>query len=268
MPYGKRRTPRKRAALRRNFKHFRKATRSSGAARPMRALRTTYRGKPNQYRFVREQKSYVIDLANYVLVDPAKTIAVVSFNGFNMTMIEQFAPEFGLLFHNFIVDKITVELTPMWDSNVMPAIVPPTVGQVPVIPVPAMCITRLSSKWIADDNPISAITTDDGVRAYLAQTQMKTRSMYSSKRPLKLITLKPRIFAPVNQLGPLPGVPPTNYNNVTIPPKWMSIVGSDDTIYAQNALFVAQTVQQTEIPRGVYKYRVVVKVDFRCSLVT
>lgn len=234
----------------------------------MRALRQTYRGKPNQYRFIREQKSYVIDLANYVLVDPAKTIAVVSFNTFNMSMIEQFQTEFGSLFHNYIVDKITVELIPMWDSNVMNSIALPVPGQVPQVPTPAMCITRLSSKWIADDNPISAITTDDGVRAYLAQTQMKTRSMYSSKKPLKLVTHRPRIFAPVNQLGPLPGVPPTNYNNITLPPKWMSIVGSDDTIYAQNALFVAQTVQQTEIPRGVYKYRAIVKAEFRVSLVT
>lgn len=257
--------PRKRTPARKRPRR-RLRTRRKGRARPMRSLRKSYRGSPNQYRFSRQLKSTVIDLGQWVIgAAPNDTVARYIHPDFQMNQLEQFVAEFGPLFTNYMIDKITVKLIPMWtqtvhavDNQGIPA------GN---LPLPPMCITRLTTRWNTGLDPIASVTTDDGLRSYIAQTQMQSNTMYGSRKPLTLVTRKPRLYAPVQQLGPHGGTYPTNVEPTLVKSRWLDINNASDVDFAIQAIFIAQTVSQDEIPRGVYLYRVVTKVDFRVSLV-
>jgi len=235
----------------------------------MRALKTSYKGVPNQYRFTRQIKSDVFDLWSFCINPPGPTnnsIARYVHPAFQMNQLEQFTQEFGPLFSNYIVDRITMKFIPMWaqTTKVVDATVPTA-----TLPAPAMCVTRIQTRWSTHQpsHPIIALTTDDEIRSYLAQLQMQSNTMYGSRKALTLTTRKPRLISTVSQLGVQPGLYPGQVSNTSVRGRWLDIDQSSDVDWECNHIFLAQLVSQGPIQRGLYLYRVITKVDFRCSLV-
>lgn len=229
--------------------------RNIGKARPMKALKQSYKGIPNTYRFVREEVSSVIDIHDS-LVAATGTVSVVNLDNFKMNLITNFVTEFAPLFANYKLDMLVFYLNPLFTV---------TTGEAfgtGAISTPELNITRINTKYL--NTPIALGTTDAGVRQSLAQIQCKTTSRYASKYPLKLVTKFPRQFQVIQ---PQQGVGGVSSEFVTEPGQWLSIRNSSDVEYGTNHTLVFQKRDQSAIQAGVYKYQLVTKAYFRCSQV-
>jgi len=249
-----------------SFKRLRSYSRGRrGAARPRRALRSGYKGVPNQYRFIRETLPRTIDVGNptlpygQLLSGPIGTqnIAMLTFASFQMSNLVDFTQDFSNLFTSYKLDKLEVFMVPMWTSTPQQVYDLGTGGNA----LPNLAVTRVNSKYVLNHTvPTDALDA----REMIAQLQMKTRSMYASKRWLKISTLNPSIVTEV-----LSGVTPTDTNTAIKRGGWMSISQAADQTFLFNSRCFLDRVDGNSFPGGptVYLYKFWYKAHFRVSRV-
>ena len=260
--YGKRKSPSTiKGGIKRQRRPAGRYTRfRKGSARPMRALRTGYRGVPNQYRFVREAPAAVIDLHDYITTSGAThdEIAVVRLENVPFDILGASAvSEFSNLFSNYKLDKIEIRLRPLWqmsDQNTYGAAF--TTTNV----LPNLRITRINTKYMTEDLVLG--NTNGDIRDKLAQIQMKSETTYARTRPLTIATWNPRVYEEV-----LDANDTTNSTTVARAAPWLSLKNGTNVKFSHNELLVAQRLDHGAIPNDYYKYEYVVKLHFRCSMV-
>lgn len=260
------RTPAKTRPTKRSAKRSSR-TRRKGVARPMRSLKQSYRGTPNQYRFVRETVPITIDIGNNatpgVTIIPSSNagepnISCLRFPNFQMQLLSAFVTEFSPLFGNYKVDKIETFMVPMWQQNIH------EVTAVPVAAVaPNLMVTRINTKYLPNGYGVQndAMTQ----RMHLAQVQMKTRSLYGTKKWLKIDTKNPGIKELTYS-----GDPPQATGETTIRSPWMPIATASDQEFTMNDAVFFDRLDGGNFPGNsgsVYLYRLYHKVHFRVSLV-
>ena len=239
-----------------------KSRRRKGAARPMRSLRTSYRGVPNQYRFMRETPAAVIDLHDYITTSGVthNEVAVVKLQNVSLDILGAGpVAEFTNLFTNYKVDKIDIILRPMWQKSVQNnATFASGVGS--HAELPNMRITRVNTKYMSED--LNLGTTNAGIREKLAEIQMKSDSLYSGSRPLFITTKHPRVYEKVAD-----DIDGTQTSIVSRQQPWLSLRNATNTLFSHNELLVAQRLDHGVIPDGYYKYEYIVRMHFRTSQV-
>ncbi len=227
-----------------------KPYRKKGKARPMKALKLTYKGIPNQYRFKREEITSVIDLRSYATF--GGTVSVLDLDNFKMNLLTNFVTDFGPLFASYKLDKLQFVLKPMWQISAMDVQGTGAVNQ------PELTVTRINTKYLT--SPLNLGATDAAIRASLAQLQMKTETSYSGRRNLYLSTNYPRLYSKIEDLT-------TATADTTIPGRWLSIQNSSDIEFALNQVVVFQKRDQSALQGGVYQYQMKAIAHFRCSQV-
>lgn len=257
-------TKRRISAVRKIQRAWRK--RKKGKARPTRALSLGYRGSPNQYRFIRETRPVVFDLA-----DPASTgvtiiagtgaipnMAVFSFPDFSMDDLPGFS-DFSALFANYRVDSIKTYLVPQWTQQNQPTI-NPLGAWTATATIPNLMITRVNTKYLPNGYVLKATAEEN--RDQLAQIMKKKRSLYGTRKWLKITTSKPQVFQEI--LETRAGV---SDNLITRPSPWLPTVQAADQEFALNDLIFADRMDGTDFAVGLYKYRMYHRVSFRTSFV-
>lgn len=235
-----------------------------GKARPRRALSTGYRGLPNQYRFVRETRPTTIDLgvaANGVSLvagtGAIPNISVFEFPGLQFNQLPGHT-DFGNLFANYKVDRIETMLIPQWQMQTQGAINPLPGPWLATGATPNLVVTRVNTKYLVNGLTIQA--TAEANLDELAQIQKKKRSMYSSKRGLKIITSRPRVSYNLND-----GSGGTNVASETTP--WLPLATADDQEFVMNDVLFASRCDGLDFAPGIWRYRIYHRVHFRTSFV-
>lgn len=230
-----------------------------GKARPMRALKTTYRSA-NIYRFVRET---VPTTVSPTLIDGTpNNMGYFQFNDIQISDLVNFSTDFSL-FANYKIDKIVTVMIPLWQDAVA------TQGQNVTVPSwrdflsysPQLFVTRVNNKTLNNNFSISG--TSDAQREQLAQLQSKSTSVYTTKKWLTLTTLNPKPYELLVE-------DPTNQGSVAVvksnSTKWLSILNNDDAQFQHNSLLFVDRLDGRNITDQ-FKYRMFHKVYFRCSYV-
>ena len=224
--------------------------RKPGEARPMKDLRLTYKGMPNQYRFRREEVSSVIDLRSYASF--GGTVSVLDIDNFKMNILTNFVNDFSPLFASYKLDKLVFVLKPLWQISAL------DIQGTGAINQPEMSVTRINTKYLTSSLNLGA--TDAAIRGSLAQIQMKTESSYSNKKDLVLVSKFPRMYDRITDLSG--ATAPT-----TVPGRWLNIANDSDIEFALNQVVVFQKRDHSAIQGGVYQYEVKAIAYFRCSQV-
>lgn len=250
--------------LQRAFRR-RRPVRKRGRARPMRALSIGYKGPPNQYRFIRETRPVTIDIGDatstgVTLIAGTGAIpntSVYEFGNFSVDQLPGF-PEMAALFAQYKVDKIETVLIPQWTQNVQAAITPLTGGWAGTGAVPNLVLTRINVKYLT--NGYTLPTTAEANRDKLAQVMKKTRSLYGSKKWLKVNTWKPKVDMEIDD-----GVGGVNAVQTAQP--WLPCATAADQRFQMNDLIFADRLDGTDFAVGIYRYRMYHRVHFRCGFV-
>lgn len=239
--------------------------RRKGAARPRRSLSLGYRGTPNQYRFVRETRPTTIDLGDPTTpgvtmipgtgAGPTKIpdIAAFQFPGFQINQLAGFVGEFSPLFANFKIDKIETILIPQWQETVNPDGAGSGTTQ-----LSNLMMTRVNTKWLIGGLALQA--TAEGQRDKLAQIQKKSRSLYGTKKWLKINTVNPEVGKTIPDGA-------GGVNNAIQPSPWLSILNSSDQEYSFNDTLFADRLDGKDFAVDAYLYRMYHRVHFRTSFV-
>ena len=240
----------KKVSKERNDRMHGKTKRKPGQARPMKDLRLTYKGIPNQYRFRREEVSSVIDLRSYASF--GGTVSVLDIDNFKMNILANFVNDFSPLFASYKLDKLVFVLKPLWQISAL------DIQGTGAVNEPEMSVTRINTKYLTSSLNLGG--TDAAIRSSLAQLQMKTESSYSSKKDLVLVSENPRMFSQVEDLS---GANAPS----TVPGRWLSIANDSDIEFALNQVVVFQKRDHSAIQGGIYQYEVKAVAYFRCSQV-
>lgn len=222
-------------------------------ARPMRALKTNYRAI-NEYRFMRETMPFTTAFTIIPAGPGFPAMGYLSFENLQFNQLPSYS-DFQNLYARYKVDKIVTTLVPMFD--LAPMVQPP----VNVAASANLEITRVNTKWMNGDFPISA--NSDLQLAELAQLQAKTRTLYTSKKTLKLITKYPGCEgrSVVNAAG--------NEVDARRTSPWLALQGPHQAIdvpFKHNAILFASVVDGSGLTTN-WKYRVHHQVYFRCAQV-
>lgn len=236
----KRTKPAKKPARRRGMR------KRIASARPMRALKTNYRSI-NEYRYVRETMP---STASFTIIPSANFAAMgyLSFENLQFNQLPNYT-EFVNLYARYKVDKIITTLVPLYQTTTQ------------VNHSAQLELTRVNTKWLSGPFPISA--NADLQLAELAQLQGKTKSLYASQKPLRLVTLNPGVEQRdvVDAAG--------NEVDSRKPMPWLSLGGTNaaiDVPLRHNALIFAARIDGQNLD-ATYKFRVTHQVFFRCSQV-
>lgn len=220
-------------------------------ARPMRALRTGYGGM-NVYRFVRET---LPSTATFSII-PAANYAAMGYMSFENLKFDLLpgASDFQNLFARYKVDKIITTLTPLFEQSVVTNNTNPASSA-------QLEITRVNTKFMNGDFPIE--TTSDAQLSELAQLQAKSKSLYTSKRPLVLVTDNPGVEgrSVIDAAG--------NEVDARRTCPWLALSGPNEALdvpFKHNSVIFAARVDGGAVTVD-YKFRVTHKVFFRCSQV-
>lgn len=262
----RRKPPRKRTWRSMSRRLYRRGVK--GRARPRRSLRQSYKGIPNQYRFVREGPPFVIDVGNAnehtQILSGLPNMSMLDFQTFQMNRLVDF-DEFGALFTSYKLDRLELIMTPMWQS--MPQVNTSHAEAAPAAAaysIPNLMMTRVSTRYTLNDTPPA---NADDARATLAQTQMKTRTLYGSRKALRLITNNPNVATEI--LQGLPGA--VNIAAKTSP--WLSIAQGADQRFLLNDRIYCERIDGQSFPMTlpptptVYLYRCFYKAYFRVAKV-
>ena len=243
-----------------------KGMRKRGKARPARAISIGYRGTPNQYRFVRETRPVEIDVGN--AADPAvahiagtgtiPNTAVVSFPNFQINQLAGGFSEFSNLFANYKIDKIETILIPQWTQNTQQSINPSGAVWTQTAYIPNLMITRINVKYLI--NGYSLPATAEANRDKLAQVVKKSRSLYGTKKWLKVNTSRPAVEYEIED-----GSGGQNLALKRSP--WLSTTTAADQEYSMNTMFFCDKLDGTDFSAGIYKYRMFHRIHFRTSFV-
>ena len=234
----------------RNDRMHGKTKRKPGQARPMKDLRLTYKGIPNQYRFRREEVSSVIDLRSYASF--GGTVSVLDIDNFKMNILANFVNDFSPIFASYKLDKLVFVLKPLWQISAL------DIQGTGALNQPELSVTRINTKYLTSSLNLGG--TDAAIRSSLAQIQMKTESSYSGRKDLVLVSENPRMFSQVEDLS---GANAPS----TVPGRWLSIANDSDIEFALNQVVVFQKRDHSAIQGGVYQYEVKAIAYFRCSQV-
>ena len=247
MPLTKRAPTRKPRVRRRPYRRGRRIA----SARPMRALKTNYRAI-NEYRYMRETLPQTVSFT----IIPAGNFPAMGYMSFENLQFNQLPNynEFVNLYARYKVDKIVTTLVPMFQQVVSNNTQALTFSQ-------QLELTRVNTKWLSGDFPISA--NSDAQLVELAQLQGKSKSLYASKRPLKIVTMNPGVEAR--------GVVDAANNEIDSrkPMPWLSLGGPNQAIdipLKHNALLFAARVGGDDVTSD-WKFRVTHQIFFRCSQV-
>jgi hypothetical protein len=164
----------------------------------MRSLRQSYRGTPNKYRFVRETVPTTINVAQAglgVTIIPSSTagepsMSVLQFPNFEVQLLSGFMADFNPLFANYKIDKIETILIPQWQSMV--SVNTGDNNGHPNYNQSNLVVTRVNSKFLLNGFTVAADAVTQ--RMELAQIQMKTRSLYGSRKWLRCNTRNPGVL--------------------------------------------------------------------------
>lgn len=248
-------------------KNVKKSHRRRGSARPIKSLSTGYKGLPNEYRFVRETRPAMVDLgdaasAGVTLLAGTGTIpnqSIFTFPNFSVNQLAEFS-KISALFANYCVDRIETYLVPMWETMNQQAVVPLTGSWVATANIPNLMVTRINTKRLI--GPYVNKANAELNRDQLAAIQKKSRSLYSSKKWMKVFTANPPIIQDVPD-----GLGAGGTNQITIKNKWLSCLNGADQIFNTNHLVFADRLDNTNFVAGIHKYRYYHRVHFRCSFV-
>lgn len=235
---------RKRGTTANKKKNYRK--KRIGKARPMSKLKLNYRSL-NVYRFMRET---LPSTATFTII-PAANYGAMGYMSFENLQFNQLPgnTDFQNLYARYKVDKIVTCLTPLYQ----------TTNQ--ANHSAQLEITRVNTKWMVGDFPISA--TSDAQLTELAQIQSKSKSLYAQRKCLYVTTLNPGVVgnSVVNSAG--------NEVDARRGCPWLALSGPHQAIdvpLKHNAIIFASRVDGGSID-DTYKYRVTHKIFFRCSQV-
>lgn len=226
-------------------------------ARPTRALKMSFRGQPNTWRFVRETRPITIDMGaaagGVTLVAGTGAIpntSILNLPNFQFDSLVNYT-EFSALFASYKIDSITTTFIPQWQETVNPDGAGSGTTQ-----IPNLMVTRLNTKYLP--NGYTPGATAEANRDKLAQIIKKSRSLYGSKKWLKLTTRNPLVWQDIED-----GSGGTNLTTRYSP--WMPTATAADQQYAMNDVFFADTLSGIDITSGKYLYRYYHRVSFRCS---
>ena len=266
LPYrGRKATVRRMPKFTRYRRRVRNANyRKKGNARPVKSLSLGYRGVPNQYRFIRETRPTQIDLGvvgngvtHIAGTGSNPSISCLAFPALAINQVPGFS-DFSNLFANYKVDKIETILVPMWSQQIANAVTPLTGTWLGSGAIPNLMITRINTKFL-----ISGLTlkgTAEAQRDELAQIMKKKRSLYGSKKWLKVNTARPRVTFKVEDGG-------GGTNLMSMPTQWMETQNSADQEYNFNDLIFADRLDGTDFVPGLYLYRMYHRIHFRTAFV-
>lgn len=247
-----------------SMKRVHRPARRKGAARPMKSLSMGYKGLPNQYRFSRETRPITVDFGAAGLgvsliagTGAIPNTSVLKFPSFSIDTLPNFT-EFSALFASYKIDKISLICIPMWSQQNQQNINPLTGGWAGTAAVPNLMLTRVNTKYLTNGYTLPA--TAEANRDKLAQIMKKTRSLYGSKKWMKVITRNPLVWEDLDDGG-------GGTNLVTKRSPWLPTATGADQLYSQNDIIFADRLDGTDFIAGIYKYRYYYKIDFRCSFV-
>ena len=237
-----------------------------GKARPSRAISKGYKGAPNQYRFVRETRPTIIDVGDRL--DPAVTIiagtgtipdtSVVEFANFSINQLAGGFSEFSNLFANYKIDKIETILIPQWSQNTQQTINPSNAVWTQTAYISNLMVTRVNTHYLI--NGYSLPATAEANRDKLAQIVKKSRSLYGTKKWLKVNTSRPSVEYEIED-----GAGAQNLALKRSP--WLSTTDAADQEYSMNTIFFCDKLDGTNFTAGLYKYRMFHRIHFRCAFV-
>lgn len=254
------RKPTKRMPRRRRAnagRQYRRRYVRNARARPMRALRTNYRAI-NKYRFVRETAD--ITLAPTLIPAPAGQVGNMAYFNFNNITITDLVnwTEYQNLFASYIIDKIETYLVPMFTSTENIGVI----GNNPAESYQLM-VTRINTKYLNEPFQISADAEEQ--RDVLAQIQSKSRSLYATKKWLKLVSYNPK---PREILSTQAGNNPANDYSQLSRKRWMSTTGdAANQVFQHNQIVFFDRLDGNAIQASQLNYRVWTRITFRVSQV-
>lgn len=182
---------------------------------------------------------------------PAANYGAMGYMSFENLQFNQLPgnTDFSNLYARYKVDKIVTNLIPLYQTTTQ------------VNHSAQLEITKVNTKWMNGDFPIAA--NADLQLAELAQLQGKSRSLYASKRPLKLVTTNPGVEgrSVVDATG--------NEVDARRACPWLALGGpyaAMDVPFKHNALIFAARVDGQSLD-ATYVFRVTHQIYFRCSQV-
>lgn len=226
-------------------------------ARPMKALRTNYRAI-NKYRFVRETAD--VTLSPTLIPAPSGQVGNMAYFNFNNITIGDLVnwTEFQALFASYTIDKIETYLIPMFSSTENIGVI----GNNPSESYQLM-VTRVNTKYLNTPFQISANSEDQ--RDVLAQLQCKSRSLYATKKWLKLVSYNPK---PLEILATNSGATPVDYTQLSSRKRWLSTTGDAvNQVFQHNQLVFFDRLDGLAINPAQLNYRTWTKITFRVSQV-
>ncbi len=250
----------KRGTKKRSKAGTKRATKSTRKTTVNKSLSTSYRGTPNTYSFIRETRPTYVDVGTIgngvTLIEGTGTIPNIArfdFGGFEINQVPAWT-DFSSLFANYKIDRIDTFLIPMWQSTDNPN----GVGSGP-LQLPNLMITRVNTKFLPGG--LASQATAEAQRDQLAQIVKKSRSLYGSRKWLKVSTTNPRVQTLVED-----GAGGTNIVAKNTP--WLPTVDASDQQYVMNDSFFVDTLNGEDIDGPeIYMYRMYHRVHFRCSFV-
>jgi hypothetical protein len=229
-------------------------------------IKTGYKGTPNQYSFIRETRPITIDLGDNA--SPGVTliagtgaipnISVFQFPGFQINQLAGGFSEFSALFANYKVLKIETCFVPQWSQNTQQSINPQTGVWSHTGYVPNLMLTRVNTKWLINGLTLSG--TAEAQRDVLAQIQKKSRTLYGTKKWLKINTINPRVIMQIEDGS-------GGQNEISKAGVWLSSLNAADQEFQMNDVLFADKLDGSDFSVGLYKYRMYHRIHFRTSFV-
>lgn len=229
-------------------------------------IKTGYKGKPNQYSFIRETRPVTIDMGDAATpgvsliagTGAIPNISVFQFPGFQINQLAGGFTEFSQLFANYKIHKIETVFIPQWVQNTQQSVNPQTGVWTHTGYVPNLMLTRINTKYLVNGLTIAA--TAEAQRDNLAQIQKKQRSLYGTKKWLKINTWYPRVPAEIED-----GAGGQNLYGKAAP--WLPCATAADQEFLMNDVLFADKLDGTSFSPGLYKYRMYHRIHFKTSFV-
>lgn len=228
----------------------------NGKARPMKALKSTYKAV-NVYRFFRETLPETISPTVIPKAATEPSIGYLDFSNLKIEQLVNWDTDFVGVYANYTIDKIVTECIPMYQMVTVDSSVSfPTAVDISR----NLQITTVSTSLLNKPFVISA--TSSAQRQELAQLQAKKKSLYANIKPLYITTHNPKFYTTVLE-------DPASSTTSTIlssKKKWLSVNDNKDAQFAHNSLLFMDRIDGNDMSPD-YKYRVTHRVYFRCSQV-
>lgn len=228
-------------------------------------VRLGYKGVPNSYSFCRETRPTIIDLGTagsgvtlLAGTGAIPNISVFEFPNFSIDQLAGGFSEFSNLFANYKITFIQTVLVPQWQQTNQVPVTPLTGAWAGTAYTPNLMITRINTKYLTEGLALAGTAEDQ--RDNLAQLQKKTRSLYGSKKWLKINTKNPKVTVQIPDGA-------GGHNVAPMKTPWLGTVASADQEYVMNDVMFADTLNGSNLVPGVYQYRMYHKIWFQCAFV-